>query len=455
MWGKGVDNVEQATRIASVSVGENPICVADPSIFKHDGGPSINDQLTAVFTRYKHPAFKRADNDRISGWSQIRQRLVAKPQLLYIFATCPYLLETLPSMSIDKQKPEDLDTKGNDHACLTGDTLVVTDIGLRQIRHLCNGTSVNVLAHDGYFHIAYGAPTRKNAKVIKIIFDDDTEIVCTADHKFMVADGTFKEAHCLTSADLIRCVTYGGRGYFRDSSRVQRGKILPLRALFFVSAKARSWLKTIAQKSLGIFQWRNSQGNAHPSQGWEQSQQSDRKLRIARLKDAFEPTHDAGETSAISRKHSQNCCADGKILAQKSTGQGVAFGTCKADCCGNANDNQKLRVVWSRVSDQKAHGLESEVLSPELQNESTTKKIKSISYSQAPQDVYCLNVPTASTFVLDNGVVSHNCDALRYLCKERLIDSKWEQPSQVFNKGLVKLQSYIAQVRSQQGRARI
>jgi hypothetical protein len=115
MWGKGVDNVEQATRIASVSIGENPICVADPSIFKHDGGPSINDQLTAVFTRYKHPAFKRADNDRISGWSQIRQRLVAKPPLLYIFATCPYLLETLPSMSIDKQKPEDLDTKGNDH----------------------------------------------------------------------------------------------------------------------------------------------------------------------------------------------------------------------------------------------------------------------------------------------------------------------------------------------------
>jgi predicted DNA-binding ArsR family transcriptional regulator len=37
--------------------------------------------------------------------------------LLYIFATCPYLLETLPSLAIDKRKPEDADTTGADHAC--------------------------------------------------------------------------------------------------------------------------------------------------------------------------------------------------------------------------------------------------------------------------------------------------------------------------------------------------
>lgn len=116
MWGKGVDNVEQANRIASVSVGENTISVADPSIFSHEGGPSINDQFTAVFSKYKMSAFRAADNDRMSGWSQIRQRLVAKPPLLYIFASCSYLLETLPSMTIDKRNPEDLDTAGNDHA---------------------------------------------------------------------------------------------------------------------------------------------------------------------------------------------------------------------------------------------------------------------------------------------------------------------------------------------------
>jgi hypothetical protein len=116
MHSKGVDNVEQANRIAAASIGENPIAVADPSIFSHEGGPSINDQFNVVFAKYKHPSFRPADNNRISGWSQIRQRLVGKPPLLYIFANCQYLLETLPSMTIDKRNPEDLDTNGNDHA---------------------------------------------------------------------------------------------------------------------------------------------------------------------------------------------------------------------------------------------------------------------------------------------------------------------------------------------------
>ena len=116
-WGKGVDNVAQADKIASLSVGENPIAVADPSIFSHEGGPSINDQFSNVFAKYKHPNFRAADNDRISGWSQIRQRLIAKPPLLYIFASCPYLIETLPALTIDKRKAEDADSSGNDHAC--------------------------------------------------------------------------------------------------------------------------------------------------------------------------------------------------------------------------------------------------------------------------------------------------------------------------------------------------
>jgi hypothetical protein len=130
MWGKGIDNVDQANRIASVSVGENAVGFADPSIFNHEGGPSINDQLTNVFAKYKHPSFRRADNDRPSGWSQIRQRLVANPPLLYIFASCPYLLETLPSMTIDKRKPEDLDSTGNDHA-------------VDALRYLCKGRLID------------------------------------------------------------------------------------------------------------------------------------------------------------------------------------------------------------------------------------------------------------------------------------------------------------------------
>jgi len=117
LWGKQIENKEQAERIASASVGENLIAVADPSIFKTDGGPSINDQLTAVFLKYKHPAFKRADNDRISGWTQIRKRLQGDPPLLYIFSTCSYLIESLPALQINLADHEDADTDGDDHCC--------------------------------------------------------------------------------------------------------------------------------------------------------------------------------------------------------------------------------------------------------------------------------------------------------------------------------------------------
>lgn len=125
LWGKMVDNVSQANQIAAASGREQPICVADGSIFDNQGGPSIGEQLNTVLARHGHPIFKRADKDRLSGWAQIRQRLVgirqtigqtieAKP-LLYVFATCPYLIETLPALSIDKRNPEDADSTGDDH----------------------------------------------------------------------------------------------------------------------------------------------------------------------------------------------------------------------------------------------------------------------------------------------------------------------------------------------------
>lgn len=116
LWGKKVENVDQARQIANAGRGEQPICIADPSIFKHDGGPSIGDQFTKVFSEHNYPAFRPADNDRLSGWSQIRQRLMANPAMLYISTACPYLLESLPSLQFDLARAEDVDTTGDDHA---------------------------------------------------------------------------------------------------------------------------------------------------------------------------------------------------------------------------------------------------------------------------------------------------------------------------------------------------
>lgn len=455
MWGKGIDNVEQANRIASASVGEKPIAVADPSIFSNEGGPSINDQFNTVFTRYNHPGFRRADNDRLSGWSQIRQRLVAKPPLLYIFATCPYLLETLPSMTIDKRKPEDLDTQGNDHACFIGSTQIVTSQGLKRIDDLCNVGTFQVLSHDGKFHSAIAGLTCYQTSVITLQFCDNSFVTCTPDHKFMLANGEWKKAGSLTSLDLIRCVTYEPNYHFRDDSRVQRRAVLPLWELF---QSAKEWAKRIpkiASSCLGNCKWACAKRFSRSSHRRQHSQQLYREFNRAFLQRAFVGTYDAGTEEASVRAHDCQCNTESSRVASLGSRSGMAPTTCYQNGESHADDFASMHLLREDLRNQKAHGVEKQILSSELQDESPTKTVKSNTYSKTEKTVYCLNVPDTGTFVLENGCVVHNCDALRYLCKARLIDSEWEQPKEVYNKGRIKLQAYIENVRKAARRTRV
>lgn len=45
--------------------------------------------------------------------------------------------------------------------------------------------------------------TKKNAEVMKVILDNNEDIICTPEHKFMLADGSFKEARALTPMDSL------------------------------------------------------------------------------------------------------------------------------------------------------------------------------------------------------------------------------------------------------------
>lgn len=93
--------------------------VADPSIFKEEGGPSIEYTF-----RKNGVAFSRGDNDRISGWGEIRSRIAAETELpnydpqpmLFFFDTCVHTYRTLSTVQHDEKKPEDVDSDGEDHA---------------------------------------------------------------------------------------------------------------------------------------------------------------------------------------------------------------------------------------------------------------------------------------------------------------------------------------------------
>jgi hypothetical protein len=85
--------------------------VADPAIFRTEGGPSIAEQFMQEGVH-----FRAGDNTRIAGWEQIRKRLVGREKpLLYVFSTCRDFIRTITAIQHDERKPEDLDTMADDH----------------------------------------------------------------------------------------------------------------------------------------------------------------------------------------------------------------------------------------------------------------------------------------------------------------------------------------------------
>lgn len=85
--------------------------VADPAIWQKTGhdGPPIGE-IFANEGIYWTPA----DNARVDGLMQVHQRL--KEGKLKIFSNCVHLIRTLPALTYDKIKVEDVDTKQEDHA---------------------------------------------------------------------------------------------------------------------------------------------------------------------------------------------------------------------------------------------------------------------------------------------------------------------------------------------------
>lgn len=89
--------------------------VADPACFSKHGykGETIADLLKEGGAK-----FERGYNDRIQGKNYIHEKLKIKDDgkpSLFIFENCIHLIRTLPALVYDKSRPEDVDTKGEDH----------------------------------------------------------------------------------------------------------------------------------------------------------------------------------------------------------------------------------------------------------------------------------------------------------------------------------------------------
>jgi len=93
--------------------------VLDSSLWhkRGDTGPSLAEQMIVKGCRWR-PA-DRSKGSRVSGKNEIHRRLqvdefTEEPRLV-IFDTCKNLISQLPSIPLDKNNPEDVDTHAEDH----------------------------------------------------------------------------------------------------------------------------------------------------------------------------------------------------------------------------------------------------------------------------------------------------------------------------------------------------
>lgn len=111
----GLRDIEQAALVVQLSQEPVEYTTGDPSMgSKNSSGISAleNYMLAGV-------PIIRADNERIPGWMAVRNLLAPHTDgtpILRIFNTCPNLRRELENAIYDTKSPDDLNTKGSDHA---------------------------------------------------------------------------------------------------------------------------------------------------------------------------------------------------------------------------------------------------------------------------------------------------------------------------------------------------
>lgn len=124
LYVRGLNVDEIAKEINRMSVGESyEFSVADPSIFANIGFVDKYGGQTIAETFARNGImFLPASNRRVDGWALMHQYLKwdehTLPKLIY-FNTCYDSIRTIPALVHDDIKPEDIDTKGEDHAADT------------------------------------------------------------------------------------------------------------------------------------------------------------------------------------------------------------------------------------------------------------------------------------------------------------------------------------------------
>lgn len=116
--------------------------IADPAIWDAETGESTAE----VASRYGL-SFIKGDHQRIPGWMQCHYRLQFDERgfpRMYVLDSCKDFIRTIPTLVYDEHNPEDLDTKGEDHAA-------------DEWRYFCMSRPIKPVPVETKYNPAYGS----------------------------------------------------------------------------------------------------------------------------------------------------------------------------------------------------------------------------------------------------------------------------------------------------------
>ena len=130
-----------------------------------------------------------------------------KQGYIKILRSCKCLIAELNGYVWNDKSAEDAPLKENDHACVTGDTIVQTENGGVPISELVGKTgkvwTYNTKTKKKELkRFSNVALTKKKAQIYRVVFEDGRIVRCTGDHPILTTSG-YKQAKDLKAEDEV------------------------------------------------------------------------------------------------------------------------------------------------------------------------------------------------------------------------------------------------------------
>lgn len=347
-------------------------------------------------------------------------------------------------------------TVGVDIGCFTGDTRVPLLDGksytIKELAERAEEFAVYACTESGKVVAAQATAkqTRANANLVKVVLDNNVEIRCTPDHKFMLRDGGFAEAQNLTAGVSLMPL-------YRETDK--DGYVLVQQNYSGRMQKAH-WI--VARSGLlgGVPKFENERTIIH-HKNFDEADNRPENLEFMSAS-----AHSAFHRNLVERnEHWQSADFEQKrvraLAAKAETAEGHAYfaarGTqnilkymaeqpeyFKAAVAENGERGKQFLVSYNQSEKGRAKSREianrlydcetcgESIKSPiGLSNHRRYQhgynhKIASVEPIAECEDVYCLTVPEYGNFAIEAGVFVHNCGmaAIKTPFKSSILQNK-------------------------------